>query len=501
MKTLLSSKQSEKVISAENVGVKYDSTSFREDFRSLSFELLLGKRERTKEFWALKEISFNGFSGEVLGIIGSNGAGKTTLCKTISGILRPDSGALDVRGEVSALLSMGAGFNYALSGKENIYLNGMMLGMSRKEVEGFYDSIHKFSGLGDFIMEPVKHYSSGMKSRLGFSIAAMLEPETLVLDEALSAGDLEFGERAAKKIKALVKAAKMVIIVSHNINFIENNCTKAIWIDGGKVRAQGKPKEIAAMYKLSIPKRKPRKKILNLKATESDVKDTKVVSVRNLGIKFALHNKEFWPLKDVSFSVYEGDIVGIIGHNGAGKSTLCRTLCDIYRPDEGKVKIKGETTALLSFGTGFNRQLSGMDNIILNGMMMGISKKRIFALRDEIVEFAELKEHIDKPVKHFSSGMRSRLGFSIAAAIQPDLFIIDEALSAGDMAFKEKASERIQELITSAKAVIVVTHSMRFVEKICTRAIWLNEGRVMFDGDPMAAVAKYQQHSKAKHHI
>ena len=491
-------KHTEPVISADHVGIKFNSSSRREDFRSLSFELLQGKRNKAEDFWALKDISFTGFTGEILGIIGSNGAGKTTLCKVISGILRPDSGAINVRGEVSALLSMGAGFNYQLSGKENIFLNGMMLGMSKKEVRVYYDKIHEFSGLGDFINEPVKYYSSGMRSRLGFSIAAMLNPEILVLDETLNAGDMEFGERASEKMKQLVENAKMVIVVTHNIGFVEKKCTRALWIDGGIVKAEGKPDQVAAMYRQSMPKRQKKLKILNLKETNTQVKESKVVSVKNLGVSFKLHRKLFWPLKNVNFSVFEGDIVGIIGHNGAGKSTLCRTLCGIYRPDEGNVKVKGETTALLSFGTGFNRQLSGMDNVILNGMMMGIPKKKIYELKEEIIEFAELKEHLDKPVKYYSSGMRARLGFSIAAAVQPDLFIIDEALSAGDTSFQEKASEKIQEMITAARAVVVVSHNMKFVEKVCTRAIWLNQGEVFFDGDPKEAVAKYREQVNEK---
>ncbi|MCW3488834.1 ABC transporter ATP-binding protein [Dethiobacter alkaliphilus] len=489
----IQSAEKEAVIDAKEIGVKYDSSSRREDFRSFSFDLLLGRKKEQKDFWALNGVSFTGFSGEVLGIIGSNGAGKTTLCKVISQILRPDHGSMDVRGEVSALLSMGAGFDSKLSGKDNIYLNGMMLGMSKKEIELFFDKIHNFSGLGDFINHPIKYYSSGMKSRLGFSIAAMLEPEILVLDETLSTGDLEFSSRASKKIKELVNKAKIVIIVSHNINFIEKNCSRAIWIDKGSVKADGDPREVSAIYRKSVPRKPKRKKILNLKETNSEVKKNKVVSVTNLGINFKLGNDEFWPLKDVSFSVFEGDIIGIIGHNGAGKSTLCRALSGIYKPDEGSLMVDGETTALLSFGAGFNKQLTGLDNIILNGMMMGIPKKRIFSLRDKIVEFAELGDHINKPIKYYSSGMKSRLGFSIAAAINPELFIIDEALSAGDIAFKEKASEAIQEMITTARAVIVVTHSMKFVEKVCTRAIWLNKGKVVFDGDPKEAVVRYRQ--------
>ena len=487
----------EKVISANNLGIKYDSKTRREDFRSISFDILQGKMGENREFWALKGIDFDAYSGEILGVIGSNGAGKSTLCKTIAGILLPDKGEIDVKGKVSALLSMGAGFDDALSGKDNIYLNGMMLGMKKKEIAAFYKEIHEFSGLGTFIHMPIKRYSKGMRARLGFSIAAMLEPEILVLDEALNTGDLEFRDRATDKIKELVNKAKMVLIVSHSIGYIEKNCTRAIWIDAGEVKAVGDPRKVAEKYRETVPKIKSRKKrILQLRQTESTVKDHVVVKAENVGIKFKVNDQDFWPLRNVNFSINEGDIVGVIGHNGAGKTTLCRTLSGIYKPDEGSVFSEGATSALLSIGAGFNRQLTGRDNIILSGMMMGISKKRIYRLQEEIIEYADIGKHIDKPVKDYSSGMRSRLGFSIAAAIQPELFIIDEALSAGDMAFRQKASERIQEMILEAKAVIVVTHNTKFVEKVCTRVLWFHKGELRFDGDPREGVKAYKQEVK-----
>ncbi len=485
--------EKERLIHAKNMGIKYDSKSKREDFQSISFNLLLGKRKKGEEFWALKGIDFSAYQGEVLGIIGSNGAGKSTICKTISGILTPDKGKISVKGRVSALLSMGTGFDSSLSGRDNIYLNGMMLGIAKKEIDKYVDAIIAFSGLEKFIDMPIKTYSSGMRSRLGFSVASMLNPEILVLDEALNTGDLEFRDRATDKMKELVRGAKLVIIVSHSISYIAKNCTRAIWVNAGEIMAEGDPKVVAKKYTASVPKRKKSKKILELKHTEAHIKDNVVVEAKNLGIKFKVNKEDFWPLKNINFKVYEGDIVGIIGHNGAGKSTLCRTISGIYRPDEGEIDTEGRTSALLSIGAGFNRQLTGVDNIILSGMMMGISKKRIFALKDQIIEFADLGKHINKPIKQYSSGMRSRLGFSIAAAIQPELFIIDEALSAGDMEFRQKASERIQEMITSAKAVMVVTHNTRFVERVCTRALWFHKGELRFDGDPKEAVRRYKE--------
>lgn len=496
---------SQKIIDAKDVGVKFNKDDKRDDIKSSIYDLILRKSEEEneeKEFWALKHISFEGFKGEIIGIIGSNGAGKSTLCRVISKLLRPDAGTMQVRGEVSALLSLGTGFNKELSGKENIYLNAMMLGFSKKQINNLYNEIVDFAGLGEFVEQPIKYYSSGMKSRLGFSIAAMLEPEILVLDEALNTGDISFRDKAAVKMKEIVHNAKMVLIVSHSLDFIEKNCTKAIWIDKGTVRALGEPKTVCEQYKLEAAPKVKRKKIIpNLKKTEVQTEDEIVIKVSNLGLQYNLKNKKFWALKNVDFTVKKGEIIGIIGHNGAGKSTLCKVLSKIYKPDEGSIYINGDVAALLSFGTGFNGQLSGTDNIYLNGLMLGMTKDRIDQVFNSIIDFSGLKKHINRPVKHYSSGMKSKLGFSIASMLEPDIFIIDEALSVGDISFYEKASARMQEMILTSKAVIVVTHSMKFVEKVCTRAIWINKGELIFDGKPEEVIEVYSKISKSKNSL
>lgn len=480
------------IVDISNVAIKYVNRR-RDDLKSMTFNLLSKKNDKKKEFWALKDISFKGYEGEIIGIIGSNGAGKSTICKVISNLLKPDKGSTDISGEVSALLSLGTGFNKELSGKENIYLNGMMLGFTKKQVSELYPEIAGFSELEEFLEQPIKYYSSGMKSRLGFSIASMLKPEILVLDEVLNTGDMKFNQKAAAKMKEIVKNSKIVLIVSHNINFIEKNCTKAIWINEGQVEAQGDPVEVIHQYKAKVVKNKGKKKLIDFKKTKVRIGEETIIQVSNVGVEFSLKNKNFRALRGVSFTVKKGEIVGIIGHNGAGKSTLCKVLSKILNTDEGFVKINGEVASLLSFGTGFNKELSGADNIYLNGLMLGIPKKRITKIYNDIVTFAELEKFIDQPVKNYSTGMRSRLGFSIATMLEPDVLIIDEALSAGDLSFYEKATERIQEVITTSKAVIVVTHSMDFVEKVCTRAIWLEKGELQYDGDPSEAVAKYTE--------
>jgi teichoic acid transport system ATP-binding protein len=284
-------------------------------------------------------------------------------------------------------------------------------------------------------------------------------------------------------------------------------------LDHGAVRTAGLPQEVVRAYKESVPEADKRKKSLTLSETKSQRGVSPVVEVCHVGVCFSLlggraerdgktrllsgfFSKEktpFWALQDVSFTVHGGDIIGIIGPNGAGKSTLCRVLSGILRADRGEVLVKGDVTALLTFGTGFNDQLTGRDNVYLNGMMLGMPKKSLRSLYSDIVQFADLARFMDEPVKHYSSGMRARLGFSIAAMITPDVLIVDEALSVGDMSFYEKASAKMQELIAQAKAVIVVTHNLAFVEQVCTRALWLSGGAVQFDGNPKEAVARYRQ--------
>ncbi len=486
------------LIRAENLGVYYESDrDRRDDFKSHVHRIIRGERQNDI-FWALKDISFTGYAGDVLGVIGSNGAGKTTLCRVIAGLLRPNRGSLEVKGSVSALLSLGTGFDKELTGNENIYLNGMMLGFSRKNIDELLPVIQEFSGLGPFLNQPLKYYSNGMKARLGFSIASVIDAEILLIDEVLGTGDMEFKERAVKKVWELVSGAKMVFVVTHETEFITEHCTRALWIEQGEIRAAGEPRKVTAAYEQFAANRSKskKKKLLNIKKTKSKKGRHRAIEVANLGLQFKLNGQPFWALKDINFNVFDKEILGIIGPNGAGKSTLCRLLSGIHRQDTGELKVNGTIAALLSFGTGFNPQLSGYDNIYLNGMMLGIPRQVIRRVEEEIIEFSELEDFIDKPVKHYSRGMRSRLGFSIASMLQPDIFIVDEALSAGDISFQEKAAGRMQEMLEEAKAVLIVSHSMKIIKKVCTRALLLDRGSLIFDGKAKEAVELYRSRVK-----
>ncbi len=195
----------------------------------------------------------------------------------------------------------------------------------------------------------------------------------------------------------------------------------------------------------------------------------------------ALRPKEFWAVKDISFELRRGECLGLIGHNGAGKSTLLKILNGLINPDAGKVTIKGRVGALIELGAGFNNILSGRENIYNNGAILGFSKKEIDSKLEEIIAFAELEEFIDMPVQNYSSGMKVRLGFAIAAQMEPDVLIIDEVLAVGDASFRAKCFNKMNELSNNC-AIIFVSHSMPLVGRICDVGILLNKGKVLCQG-------------------
>ena len=210
--------------------------------------ILRGRRARYEEFWALKNVSFEVPTGSTIGIIGSNGSGKSTMLKCLAGILYPNSGAVTVNGSLAALLELGAGFHPELSGRENVYLNSAILGMSRRDIAARYDSIVDFSGLGRFIDTPVKNYSSGMIIRLGFSIACHVEPEILLIDEILSVGDQSFQRRSGEKIEQFRQEGRTIVIVSHGLGSLQQLCEELVWLEKGEVRRIGPAADVIAEY-------------------------------------------------------------------------------------------------------------------------------------------------------------------------------------------------------------------------------------------------------------
>lgn len=215
-------------------------------------ELLVRGRGKVSRFRALDDVSFTVEQGEVMGVVGTNGSGKSTLLKIIAGALTPTDGRMDVRREDVQLLTLGTGFDPELTGRENLFLNGALIGRSKRFLQEHYDSIVEFAELSDFMDQPVKNYSSGMVSRLGFAIAAAGEaPEILILDEVLSVGDMFFRKKSEARVRELIHGGSTVLIVSHSPGVIRENCSKAIWLDHGKLRAMGDPKEVCTLYEKS----------------------------------------------------------------------------------------------------------------------------------------------------------------------------------------------------------------------------------------------------------
>ena len=236
------------VLKVEGVGMKFNLSKEKVDNLKEYVIKSIKRQISFNEFWALKDINFSLEKGDRLGILGLNGAGKSTLLKVIAGVLKPTEGTVTTKGVIVPLLELGAGFDMQYTGAENIYLYGAVLGYSREFLDSKYDEIVEFSGLGDFIDVPVKNYSSGMKSRLGFSIATIVEPEILILDEVLSVGDAKFRKKSEKKIMSMFDKGVTVLFVSHSLEQVKRLCNKAILLEKGKIIAQGDIESVSKIY-------------------------------------------------------------------------------------------------------------------------------------------------------------------------------------------------------------------------------------------------------------
>ncbi len=236
------------MIKADHVTVSYRMSQDKIQSIKEYIVALLKHKIKYEEFLALQDVSFRIKKGEVVGIIGNNGAGKSTLLKVISGILRPTGGSVSTGGSVVPMLELGSGFDYDLTGRENIFLNGAILGYSEKFLNEKYDEIVEFSELKEFINTPVRNYSSGMIMRLAFSIASMVDPDILIVDEILAVGDAAFQEKSFARMTELMSQGTTVLLVSHSIDQIRRLCDRVIWLDHGKIMAQGETQKICDAY-------------------------------------------------------------------------------------------------------------------------------------------------------------------------------------------------------------------------------------------------------------
>ncbi len=235
-------------VAVEAVEVSKKFRLIKERNNSLKATILRGRRLVSEDFWALQDVSFEVFEGEMFGLIGENGSGKSTMLKCLTKILRPDHGTVALHGKVSALLELGAGFHPELSGRENVFLNGAILGLSQKELRLRFEEIVDFAGIGNFIDEPVKNYSSGMYVRLGFSVAINVDPDILLVDEVLAVGDENFQRKCNEKFAELRSNGKTIVLVSHGLAAVQNLCDRAAWFSHGRLMRIGPPREVIEAY-------------------------------------------------------------------------------------------------------------------------------------------------------------------------------------------------------------------------------------------------------------
>lgn len=244
------------MIDLKDVGMRFNLGIEKDNSLKMTFIRLFDKRKRIKksEFWALRNITFHVDKGDVVGLIGTNGAGKSTLLKVVSGVMKPTEGTVEVNGAISPMIELGAGFDADLTARENIYLNGAILGYSKEFIDAKFDEIVEFSELREFLDVPIKNFSSGMVAKLAFSISTIVDPEILIVDEILSVGDIRFQEKSKEKMMSMIKGGTTVLYVSHSLDSIRELCNKAVWLDHGKVIMMGPANKVCDEYYKKIMK-------------------------------------------------------------------------------------------------------------------------------------------------------------------------------------------------------------------------------------------------------
>lgn len=227
--------------------------------------------------------------------------------------------------------------------------------------------------------------------------------------------------------------------------------------------------------------------------------DERIPSIKEFAIRWVqgkIKHREFWALRDLNLSIEKGETLGVIGHNGAGKSTLSKLVARVLKPTTGRIVVRGHVAPLLEFGAGFHSELTGRENVFLNGSLLGFSRQQMAEKFDSIVDFAELWDFIDAPMRTYSSGMWARLGFSVATDVKPDILIIDEVLSVGDESFQKKSLARMQQFRNQGATVLLVSHNLGTVLEMCHKVAWLNHGQLMGVGDPETVITDYRRSQK-----
>ena len=381
----------DEVIAVERLSKKYQighanqETMLRERLVNMARTVLSRAKRDEQILWALRNVSFSVGRGEVVGIIGRNGAGKSTLLKILSKITYPSSGGVNVRGRVASLLEVGTGFHEELTGRENIFLNGSILGMSKKEVDQKMDAIIEFSGVERFLDTPIKRYSSGMRLRLGFAVAAHLDPDILIVDEVLAVGDAAFQKKCLSAMQDLRGGGRTVLFVSHNLAAVEHLCSRCIWIDGGEVRMDSESREVIQAYMGTVAGEETVNSDLSaiqdrrgngdvryraLEYLSSDREPLRVVRAGDsIVMRFCYHAKTAVPYTSFGFRLYTelGTLITEVGtcHHGIA--------IPIVEPGDGYLELEIGCLNLLPGRYHMSLWITGVGDVIHDGVEHGVT--------------------------------------------------------------------------------------------------------------------------------
>lgn len=588
-----------------------------------SLKRLVRRRPAVGARTVLQDISLDVCPGEAIGIIGRNGAGKSTLLRIAAGITTPSSGHVRTTGTPAPIIELGFAFHPQLTARENLPLAAAILGVERDGFEARRAIIEEFSGVGRFLDLPMKHFSTGMIARLGFSLATHIDAPILLVDEVLAVGDRQFQNQCISHIRGLVQDGCAVLFVSHDLDLVSHVCNRAVRLDDGRITDSGTANEVVARYAraVTIPRSDawqqgariesfdireaaihsgdsydlevgiriddPRPLLLQSEfyspseragAVNTDIVppgvlenvgywrlrgtlgpvavtaataelsvslielagrtdspeqlvDRRAVPVEVIGeemggpkfiadtswsvtpvdqgadaarrrstaaasgetvIECVSLTKKFSragkrghkavaALDNVTLSVARGESIGLIGANGAGKSTLLRCLVRATTPTCGTCKVVGRFVAVLELGLGLKPDLSGRENARFLWLLHGGDRKRFPEALKTIEKTAGIGEVLDMAIKHYSTGMQARLTLALALELEPDVLIVDEALSVGDLEFRERMQRRLRSHKAAGRTLIFASHDLHMVGKICDRVIRLDGGRLVED--------------------
>ena len=455
----------------------------------------------------LHNLTWELLPGEHWAVVGANGSGKTSLLKLIAGNLwpAPQSGTrrydfggdlqIDAVKALSRITLVGhelqdrytqLGWNFDAT---DVVLSGIFkTDVPRREAEAKERvrarEILRHLGLSHLAERPFLELSRGEQRRVLIARALGFAPRILLLDEPAAGLD----EKARQLLNEMInQIAKNVTVLCsyHETKDLPNAINRILRLDGGHVVESGILTRSARVDADLAP---PMFESLPIALTESSPDSATIISVENADIWL----DERRALTDITWRLLDGEHWQITGPNGSGKSTLLRLIAGIYAPDEGSVRTRGRITLLAGVGTGFNRELTGRENIMLMGSIFGFNQEEMIRMTPSIIAFSGIEDFIDEPLRTYSSGMRARLGFSIISHMEPNILLLDEVMSVGDYDFRKRSRERIEEMVRGDATVVIVSHSANLLRDLCDRIFYLDDGNFTTGGDKEVAIAQYQ---------